>query len=58
MKKLKNRDDIAKILSTLGFAVDSITEKVDKKGNKFYGTTTSLDFTLDDADKKNTTRVP
>ncbi|MDP2103468.1 MAG: DNA topoisomerase, partial [Candidatus Gracilibacteria bacterium] len=58
VKKLKNREDVAKILSTLGFAVDSIAEKSDKKGNKFYETTTSIDFTLVDAEKKNTTRTP
>lgn len=57
-KKLKNTEDIQKMLATLGFSVDSLVEKTDKKGNKFYETATTLEFTLDDADKKNTTRLP
>ena len=46
------------MLATLGFSVDSLAEKTDKKGNKFYEATTSLEFALNDADKKNTTRLP
>lgn len=57
-KKIKNVEDMRKMLATLGFAVDALVEKTDKKGNKFYETETSLEFTLKDADKKNTTRVP
>lgn len=57
-KKLKNTEDIQKILAVLGFAVDSLVEKTDKKGNKFYEAETTLEFTLADADKKNTTRLP
>ena len=57
-KKLKNTEDIQKMLAVLGFSVDSLIEKTDKKGNKFYEAVTNLEFTLNDADKKNTTRLP
>lgn len=57
-KKLKNSEDVQKLLATLGFDIASIAEKADKKGNKFFEAKTSLAFTLADAEKKETKRTP
>ncbi|MCK9272274.1 type I DNA topoisomerase [Candidatus Gracilibacteria bacterium] len=57
-KKIKDRDDIIKILSTLGIDINKLEEKKDKKGNFYFEIPLSTDFEVISQDKKDSTRSP
>ena len=57
-KKIKNQEDIIKVLSTLWINTDNFQEKKDKKWNIYYEIPLLSDFELIASDKKDSIRTP
>lgn len=57
-KKIVNKDDVKKILATLGIMVENLEDKKDKKWNIYFEIPLITDFKLVSADKKDSIRTP
>lgn len=57
-KKLKNSDDVLKFLATIGINIENIKESKDKKWNSLFDIEIWMDFSVSDAEKKESIRMP